>query len=453
MSVTGLRSRVPTLLSCLIFALGAIAMVTPTVAVADGAIQTENSIEPSVNVTEVTYDAGETAELTGVTTTDSGFLLAGTTRPAESRADALLIEVSPDGDEQWRRTLGAEGTEEVTGVVRAPDGGYVIAGRTTSNARAVRNAWALKIDADGQYVWDTQLGGPEADGFNAITRTSNGGYALAGYTRSYGTDAADGWVVKLNESGAIQWRHVRDRSGNDAFRAIAQRPDGTLIAGGFAADVVGSQRAGLLVGVAANGTATFNELYAPAIRQEVAAITAEEAVRAAGWRDDGGNTPEPVVFTVDGEGRLGSEQTRGDGGVAVATALTAAGDDYVVAGDQTAPEDGGFVVSMADEGWSETLSGRTIAGVADAAEGVVAVGATADGEAWFGSFTPVTDDDQTDTPGGDNETDSGEDPGSDESEPGDDGTDGGDSSGPGFGVLAVATAVAVLSVVARRKAA
>ena len=63
--------------------------------------------------------------------------------------------------------------------------------------------WVVKIDKDGNEVWDKTYGGSEWDRADAVVSTSDGGYLLAGGTRSKGAGSRDMWVVKIDKDGNL----------------------------------------------------------------------------------------------------------------------------------------------------------------------------------------------------------------------------------------------------------
>lgn len=118
------------------------------------------------------------------------------------------------GNIQWKKSLGGSGMEFLSSIKQTADGGYVIAGRTnTSNDGDVSgwhgccgnsDAWIVKLSSLGDLLWQKCVGGTEYDYSNCIQITSDGGYILAGDTKSndydvYGNhNSSDYWIVKLS---------------------------------------------------------------------------------------------------------------------------------------------------------------------------------------------------------------------------------------------------------------
>ncbi len=103
----------------------------------------------------------------------------------------------------WDRTYGGAGTEYAFSSVATSDGGYALAGSTTSFGAGNDDAWLVKTDAFGNMEWNQTYGGAGYDGAYSVVATSDGGYALAGYTYSYSTGDSDFWLIKTDEFGVV----------------------------------------------------------------------------------------------------------------------------------------------------------------------------------------------------------------------------------------------------------
>jgi hypothetical protein len=181
-------------------------------------------------------------------TSDGGYIAAGYTRSNNwdvsgnhGDYDAWVLKLNSAGAIQWQRCLGGSGWEEAWSVQQTSDGGYIIAGRSTSPDGDVTvnhgffDFWVVKLNQDGEIEWQRSLGGSDEDIGYAIVQTSDGGYIVAGSSSSVDGNVTgnhgglDYWVVKLNFEGKIEWEKSLGGSSLDRANDIQQARDGGYI--------------------------------------------------------------------------------------------------------------------------------------------------------------------------------------------------------------------------------
>lgn len=209
-------------------------------------------------------------------TRDGGFILAGTSSSGNSfqkkdnckgLADFWVIKLDASGEEQWQRTIGGDGQDELLCAFQTKDGGYILGGSSSSSPSAVTNIkeegkmkasaqtdlyskseksrgnmdyWIVKLDNQGIIEWQKTYGGKYADLLRSMEQTADNGYILAGYSNSPvsgdKTDpnkgVGDYWIVKIDEAGIVQWQNTYGAEGDDQPYVIHQTPDGGYIVGG-----------------------------------------------------------------------------------------------------------------------------------------------------------------------------------------------------------------------------
>jgi hypothetical protein len=181
-------------------------------------------------------------------TRDGGFLLAGeTTSSGAGQEDFYLVRTDSLGNEQWSRTYGGAAGDRCFAVAPADDGGYVLAGQTYSEGGGDRDAYVLKTDADGEREWSRTFGGPASDVGHAVTRTSDGAFVVTGYTTSFATSGDDPYLIKLDTGGETQWTRVLDVPGIAHTLTGDQASDGGFYLVGFSEYPDTGTRAALLV--------------------------------------------------------------------------------------------------------------------------------------------------------------------------------------------------------------
>ena len=169
-----------------------------------------------------------------IQTKDGGYVVAGYTwsKGAGSK-DVWVIKLDKDGNKVWDRTFGGYHPDEADSIVQARDGGYVVAGWTESKGAGRADAWVIKLDENGNKVWDKTFGGKDWDEAKSIIQTKDGGYVVAGYTESRGTGRADAWVIKLDENGNKAWDKTFGSWDDDFAESIIQVKDGGYVVAGY----------------------------------------------------------------------------------------------------------------------------------------------------------------------------------------------------------------------------
>jgi len=167
-------------------------------------------------------------------TTEGGYIIAGFTGSfgAGSR-DVYLVKTDSSGDTLWTRTYG--GSEHDCGycVEQTPDGGYIIAGATSSFGAGAGDVYLLKTNSWGDTLWTRTYGGRNDDGGWCLRQTSDGGYVIVGYTRSFGAGGYDVYLVRTDSSGGTLWTRTYGGSRYDWGRSVQQTYDGGYVIGGY----------------------------------------------------------------------------------------------------------------------------------------------------------------------------------------------------------------------------
>ncbi len=150
------------------------------------------------------------------------------------------------GEIVWSKTFGGSLEEKTNSVVQTPDGGMIVLGNTISNDGDINKInqetaiWITKIDVNGNKVWSKTIGGSLNDYGSSIIATSDGNFAIAGYSASKDGDLPgnvgmhDFFIAKINEYGNIIWSKNYGFAGHDHAHKIIQTNDGGYFVAGFA---------------------------------------------------------------------------------------------------------------------------------------------------------------------------------------------------------------------------
>ncbi len=132
----------------------------------------------------------------------------------------------------WEEVIGGRLDDEAHAVAEMPDGGYALAGHTRSHGVFDRDAWILRLDANGKVVWQQVLGGPMTEKVFGIAATDDGHVVIAGKTYSAGEGGSDALIARFDADGDLMWQKIYGGEHNDGARAIAPLAEGGFIVAG-----------------------------------------------------------------------------------------------------------------------------------------------------------------------------------------------------------------------------
>jgi hypothetical protein len=165
-------------------------------------------------------------------TSDGGYIITGTTVSFEaSGSNVFLFKTNASGDTLWTRVYGGPYDDWGYSVQQTSDGGYIVAGYTSSSQDYYKNdAYLIKTNASGDTIWTRTYGGADIDQAYSVGLTSDGGYIVAGSTRSYDAGREHVYLVRTNATGDTLWTRVY---AEGAGRCVEQTSDGGYIIAGY----------------------------------------------------------------------------------------------------------------------------------------------------------------------------------------------------------------------------
>jgi len=189
-----------------------------------------------------------------IQTSDGGYVIAGGTSSfGAGEADIYVVKLDAHGNLQWTKTIGGPDFDVGNSLIQTSDGGYAIAGSTQSFSAGGQDVYVVKLDANGNLQWTKTIGGKKEDGGNSLIQTSDGGYAIAGSTHSFGAGDGDVYVVKLDARGNLQWTKTIGGPASETAFSLIQTSDGGYAIAGFTASFGAGETDLYLVKLDANG--------------------------------------------------------------------------------------------------------------------------------------------------------------------------------------------------------
>jgi len=155
--------------------------------------------------------------------------------------DFWIIRISETGNLVWEKSFGGDQIDEARAIVKSSDGNYMIAGDTRSSNNDISNnigaadLWLIKISPIGDLLWEKTIGGTNFDVARAMVKTQDNGFLLAGSSRSDDVDVSenkgqnDAWALKVDSEGNLQWETTIGGSNIDFGYSIAELNDASIV--------------------------------------------------------------------------------------------------------------------------------------------------------------------------------------------------------------------------------
>ncbi|HDY88954.1 MAG TPA: T9SS type A sorting domain-containing protein [bacterium] len=173
--------------------------------------------------------------------TSGGFVTVGATNSFGVGGFDLLVLRSDDMmNTIWSKTFGGSQDEKISDrkplqrVQETNDGGYIIAGYTKSFGAGNSDVYVIRIDSTGNLQWSKTYGGPAEDFAVAVFELPGGGFLLGGATRTFSFGSRDVYLIRIDNNGNLLWTKTFGGGAHDAMWGMdATNDGGFIIAGAF----------------------------------------------------------------------------------------------------------------------------------------------------------------------------------------------------------------------------
>jgi hypothetical protein len=234
-------------------------------------------------------------------TKDGGYIVAGYTKSfGAGGSDVYIIKLDENGNIVWEETYGGRNDDGASSIQQTTDGGYIVAGGTNSYGAGGSDVYIIKLDENGNIVWEKTYGGSKNDGASSIQQTKDGGYIVAGWTRSFGKGDYDVYIIKLDENGDKVWEKTYGKSKDDGANSIQQTTEGGYIVAGWTWSF-GKGEDVYIIKLDGNGNKIWEKNYSAEGWDEASSIqqTKDGGYIVAGWTKSFGPN-ERVVYPIYG---------------------------------------------------------------------------------------------------------------------------------------------------------
>ncbi|MEJ2664351.1 MAG: hypothetical protein P8107_09980, partial [Spirochaetia bacterium] len=143
---------------------------------------------------------------------DCGFVFTSYNRLTDTgRMEYWVVKLDYEGNIEWQKAFGGVDNEWPSSVYSTDDGGYIVSGKSRSLGSvggSEEDFWLLKLSSEGEVEWEKVYEGLGNECPFSCVQTADGGYIVAGRTSSFGAGSDDIWVLKLDASGDISWEKM-----------------------------------------------------------------------------------------------------------------------------------------------------------------------------------------------------------------------------------------------------
>jgi hypothetical protein len=281
---------------------------------------------------------------------------------------------------QWQKSFGGTANETSRSIIQTLDGGYIVAGGTTSNDGDVSinkggtDFWVIKLDVNGIIEWEKSYGGSLDESAYSISQTIDKGYIVSGFSNSNDGDVSinkglsDCWIIKLDSLGNLEWENSYGGSAGENANSIKQTMDGGYIFAGFSGSVDGDVSghhggvsfsdfwvvkidiSGVIEWEKSYGGTSYEYAFDIELTQNEGYIVVGEAISTDGDVTNNNGGKDYWVVKIDTLGNIEWEKNYGgSGNESINSIQTTIDGGYIIAGasnstdgDVTSASNGGF---------------------------------------------------------------------------------------------------------------
>lgn len=251
--------------------------------------------------------------------TGGNFIVSGLVENAASTFDAFLMLTDANGDSLWTRTYSAPGIEHAVKVIQTSDNGFLFCGKmfTYANVPGWSDVWLVKTDANGDTLWTNIIGGPVWEEAMDVIE-SNGGYVLCGGESSFGSGLYDVLLMKTDLGGNLLWSKTYGGAYIEDCYSIVEVPSGGYALAGYTETFGPGNSRGtdssnaFVIRTDWNGDTLWTMSYGGLLKEECFSIanSPDGGFALAGYTGSFGDSLNAYIFTIDSMGYSGCNERR-----------------------------------------------------------------------------------------------------------------------------------------------
>ena len=162
---------------------------------------------------------------------DSSYIILGSTSTfGNGGADIFMVKIDENGNEEWNRHYGGTSDEYGKSIITTSDDGFIILSSIESFGIGNNAVNIIRTNSSGDVIWSKTFGGGDGiQGSNSLKNTEDGNYILTYNTYNHIKEGYDTWLVKINDSGFVEWGRKFDNVGESLGYSCLQSFDGGYI--------------------------------------------------------------------------------------------------------------------------------------------------------------------------------------------------------------------------------
>mgnify|MGYP001224470389 CR=1 FL=1 len=192
-----------------------------------------------------------------IETSDGGFAVFGNTKSVNGNvtdkiieeSDFWLLKFNSEAELEWNKTYGGSGDDRGHSLIQMEDNGFMLLGYSQSidglgsNNEGQHDNWVIRIDEQGDFIWERSFGYAGHDHAYNIIKTSDGGALFNGFLdvtasngagnsiseRSSRHGVGEFWCHKINSQGTLEWRNYYGGTSNDRSYDAIELVNGNFI--------------------------------------------------------------------------------------------------------------------------------------------------------------------------------------------------------------------------------
>lgn len=239
---------------------------------------------------------------------DTGYVIAGTsTGYGDYSANAFLMKLDSTGAFLWTKWFGGNNIDGAKQVIENMDGSLVFVGHTNSSGNGGYDIWVVKTDASGNVLWQKTYGGSDWDFGKGIMLTSDNNYVITGETYSFGSGNTDAFLLKLDANGDSLWMNAYGSTKHESGEKVIETYDGKYLFIGTSDSLVADTGKYWLVKTNSNGSFLWNKFYGTSLMNYGRALVESQQnseIVLIGSGDSSGLQWENHIYRLDSTGNI-----------------------------------------------------------------------------------------------------------------------------------------------------